>query len=265
MNNRISENQEYRECIKFTNKFFQYEHDHQKYSKIKVESIRLQLKQCRGEITTNLTLDGSIQEDVHECLTYVLQVLNKGSAWCLLDDYDDTVDDNLIQSFTKHMFQFMIETTRICCYCNSGKAIQEFDCLLNVIPRRGATIQSMIEDYCISQMIMVCLKCKKDRQHICNIEIKELPKVLIIVLKRFDKRTKITAPVCLEKVIKLNNYRYKLLSLIHHHGTTKNSGHYTASAVYSNMFHCDDDRVTIHEHNTLSASTTAYVALYRKC
>ena len=84
-------------------------------------------------------------------------------------------------------------------------------------------------------------------------------------LKCFDKRTKITAPVCLEKVLKLNNYRYKLLSLIHHHGTTKNSGHYTASAVYSNMFHCDDDRVTIHEHNTLSASTTAYVALYRKC
>ena len=59
--NRISENQEYRECIKFTNKFFQYEHDHQKYSKRKVESIRLQLKQCRGEITTNLTLDDNIQ------------------------------------------------------------------------------------------------------------------------------------------------------------------------------------------------------------
>ena len=87
----------------------------------KVESICPQLKQCRGEISTNLTLDGSIQEDAHECLTYVLQVLNKGSAWCLLDDYDDTVDDNLIQSFTKHMFQFMIKTTRICCYCNSGR------------------------------------------------------------------------------------------------------------------------------------------------
>ena len=112
---------------------------------------------------------------------------------------------------------------------------------------------------------MKCLKCKKDRQHICNIEIKELPKVLIIVLKRFDKRTKITAPVSLEKVIKLNNYKYKLLSIIHHHGKTKNSGHYTTSAVYSDMFHCDDNKVTVHEYSTLSASSTAYVALYRKC
>ena len=263
--NRISENQEYRECIKFTNMFFQYEHDHQKYSKRKVESIRQQLKQCRGEITTNLTLDGSIQEDAHECLMYVLQILNKGSAWCLLDDYDDTVDDSLIQSFTKHMFQFMLETTRICCYCNSGKAVQELDFLLNVVPRRGATTQSMIEEYCISHNIMKCLKCKKDRQHICNIEIKELPKILIILLKRFDKRTKITAPVSLEKVIKLNNHKYKILSIIHHHGKTKNSGHYTTSAIYSDMFHCDDNKVTVHEHSTLSASSTAYVALYRKC
>ena len=261
----ISENQEYKECRKFTEKLFQYEKDHQKYAKRKLESIRLQLKQCKKEISTNLTLDGNVQEDAHECLMYIIQVLNKGSAWSLLSDSDAGVDDSLIQSFTKYMFQFMFETTRICCYCNSGKTTQEIDSLFNVAPTRGASIQSMIEDYCISQMIMFCLKCKKDRQHICNIDIKELPRVLIIVLKRFDKRSKVTLPVCLEKAIKINQCKYKLLSIIHHHGVTKNSGHYTASTMYRQLFHCDDDKVSIQEHQSLSASTTAYVALYRKC
>ena len=153
------------------------------------------------------------RKDAHESLMYIIQVRNKGSAWCPLADSDAGIDANLIQSFTKYMFQFMFETTRICCYCNSGKTTQEIDSLFNVAPTRGASIQSMIEDYCISQMIMFCSKCKKDRQYICNIDIKELPRVLIIVLKRFDKRSKVTLPVCLEKAVKINQCKYNYCQL----------------------------------------------------
>ena len=56
---------------------------------------------------------------------------------------------------------------------------------------------------------------------------------------------------------------YQLLGVIHHHGTSLNSGHYTNTIYINDMFYsCNDHKIAPSE--CIQDSGSAYIVFYRK-
>lgn len=59
---------------------------------------------------------------------------------------------------------------------------------------------------------------------------------------------------------------HRLVAMINHHGSTMNSGHYTAFVrdVTSGVWYLVDDSIVTRASEQVSAGTDAYVLLYEK-
>lgn len=90
------------------------------------------------------------------------------------------------------------------------------DLLLNF--QKDEFLEDMIDcDKC-------CIK-RKSKKKLC---VKELPKLLVIHLKRFNGMRKNNSPIYIDKFIQVNGKKFRLFGLCNHSGTM-NGGHYTAT------------------------------------
>ena len=112
----------------------------------------------------------------------------------------------------------------------------------------------------------MCNFCHTNTLHNEVINFLHLPKVITIVVNRFDYTDigrKNRTPILLEKHIQLNSSKYSLIASIQHqnHKNCSSTGHYTSTVFYPDVvYHCNDNYIQIHNFEELSDDV--YIVLY---
>ncbi len=98
-----------------------------------------------------------------------------------------------------------------------------------------------------------CNRCNDKFIHNCDNNFIITPKILVLVVKRFDSNLRnLTSKLNATIALKVSNHGYQIKCWIEHHGETINKEHYTAASEYNNRWlQCDDlviNPVKIHRH-----------------
>ena len=154
-------------------------------------------------------------------------------------------------------------------------------------PGGPATIADLLERDATSTVRKRCDQCDVDSVVFAERRfVAAWPDTLIVNLKRFSVRAgrsiKVSSPVRVDETLEPallerlsmgfnGSFRYRLFGVVHHLGTTCNSGHYTADVRTGpgagTWYKCDDSTVTtIADPRSVvfAASPTAYLAFYVK-
>jgi len=196
--------------------------------------------------------NNNYQQDSHEFLV------------CLLDLLENPI--------LKHFYDFKIVSTVKCDYCKKkSKTTQEQRFISLSIPKQETTLRQCFKNYILQEN--VSWKCPKCRNNTANkqILILNLPKFLIIHLKRFEwfkNGKRINTPINFPINWKINNNnKYKLISIINHYGSF-DGGHYTSiGKINTNKWIVYDDiRLSKiqTQHIKINYKTSAYLLLYEK-
>ena len=136
----------------------------------------------------------------------------------------------------------------------------------NIDPKFKHKITELLNYSLISKQTKICNFCRTNTLHNEVINFEHLPKVMTIVINRFDytdigRKNKI--PILLEKHIKLDSSKYSLIASIQHHNHKgyASSGHYTSTIFHPDViYYCNDNHIQIHNYEELSDDV--YVVLY---
>lgn len=111
-------------------------------------------------------------------------------------------------------------------------------------------------------------KCEVCKHHTLSkvTTIWKFPVVLIINLKRIINTKKDSTPVQLDEQIIIhssgNKYTYLLTSVVHHHGHSLGSGHYTTKIRKPLGWYTLNDDIMTGPEQLESRSSTAYILIY---
>ena len=105
--------------------------------------------------------------------------------------------------------------------------------------------------------------------------VAEIPEILVITIKRFyyDMSGTISGKIChplhIEPTIQVRDKLFDLYGVVTHHGSSLNSGHYTATASHSKScdakwWHFDDSVVKRLDSTTIHNIKDAYMLFYKK-
>jgi len=174
------------------------------------------------------------QQDAHECILYFLEHL-PGPAF---------------HGETK---------TSICCLnCNKTKMVfEDFNSINLNIPLEKSNLTDLMLKYLKKEVhdhpdnLYFCEHCKSNQKYTKKISLNRLPKVLIIVLKRYTfTGTKILTEVVYNNSLQIKESvsgeikKYTLTSIINHTGDLYN-GHYTNYICINDMWlFVDDEHVS---------------------
>ena len=123
----------------------------------------------------------------------------------------------------------------------------------------------MINEYWHTKLQKFCSSCKEDTDHIMNTKITHHPRILMIILARFDNTLqKVNMPITIDTSITIFGREFSLMSIINHHGNSQKSGHYTATLKYNSWWTADDNRVQPFSLSCLANSTTSYLVFYKQ-
>ena len=116
------------------------------------------------------------------------------------------------------------------------------------------------------KLFKTCSCCGRDTWHIKSKQILQLPKYLIIIVKRItyssNRIIKNKNRMPLDLYIKLGPYKFSLQASVDHHGYSRNSGHYTDSInCCEKTFHCNDNKITECNITDTYNSPTAFIYL----
>ena len=160
---------------------------------------------------------------------------------------------------------------------------QTYTSISNTFVEPKITLKDCINFFCKidpleKENMYSCDNCKKLRNGEKYYSLRKMPNILIFHLKRFrhfgdsggygygSDGIKINKFVEFEEYYDFNGEKYQLHSVLMHHGSSSNFGHYT-SYVRSNLdgqfYHCDDRFVEIVDKKDVLAAQ-AYVLFYRK-
>jgi ubiquitin carboxyl-terminal hydrolase 8 len=242
------------------------------------------------------TLD---QQDSHECLMYLLDLLHKGMSYEIEVDIrgkiENQTDELMKQSleqwrgFYERGYSFIVETFGGMFYnkinCN-GCSFQEnvfepFNCMSLNIPQTGSTtLQDCLDNYFNTEERIDSWCCEKCQGSGCSKSIKTwtFPNYIIIHFKRFTNNgnkinTHIDFPtddLNLTNYISPskndpNNYIYSLYAINYHSGTSQ-GGHYWSSCknLDKNWYLYNDSNVSKFQNNNLLSKDAYMLFYYRK-
>lgn len=236
------------------------------------------------------TMKKDEQNDAHECLLAILNILHIATSTQMITGPEDTkIHKHLIlankewiknfkddYSIINHLFFGQYIQKIKCLKCN--KTSYKYDPFLNLslafTDKKVSTIDDLLVNYFTKQEIeMLCEdNCKEQTIFTKKIRIVKLPKYLIIHLKRFNgDSTKINKMVGFSSEIDMSNYtllvdkqsvNYNLISVINHSGTS-DFGHY-----YNHNRTFNGDWVKINDNKTTDlnpvdvCTKNAYVLIY---
>ena len=111
-----------------------------------------------------------------------------------------------------------------------------------------------------------CQGCEQNPQLATRVHaISTHPKLLLVVIQRSDAfGSKIHTRIILDQRVLLGREWYKLIGVVHHHGNSVSSGHYTADFYHAEVlswYHADDNVVSKVKDKKI-VSRTAYILLY---
>ena len=240
--------------------------------KFLMEAIRQSSSNTLADFKIQLQLydsffDGNVQRDALECLNLLLDLIHKGTKQSLIDlDGSMLENDELVTSITKQLFSHTLKKTLICVNCNNSTEyfIQSYN--HNVYPDTNSHISDLLRKCMSGTVTKSCTICLHDTNHTEVIKLEQDPKILMIVINRFDSRMtsrKNTTKVKISSTLRLNSSSYHLIASAHHHGRSTFSGHYTSNIVIGNaVYFCNDHYIRSSDFVDDNSSNSAYIVLY---
>jgi len=166
--------------------------------------------------------------------------------------------------------QGLSKTTITCAHCPHKLVKFETFSMLSLDIGPHDNLIDLLQTYVASEPLSdyACDGCRqKDCRKVTSLVV--LPKVLVLVLKRFKMTNrgfeKVISPVSLPDNISINNCSYKLMGIGNHFGSY-NGGHYTALCRKGSdpWVHYDDTErhIIASEQSVLADNTSAYMLFY---
>ena len=171
---------------------------------------------------------------------------------------------------------------KACLNCTIAKIIMHND-KWNAMERMQwaiALLQDLLQDFCGPESLegSNAYFCEHCNAKVCAIKqtvIAEIPEILVITIKRFyyDMSGTISGKIChplhIEPTIQVRDKLFDLYGVVTHHGSSLNSGHYTATASHSKScdakwWHFDDSVVKRLDSTTIHNIKGAYMLFYKK-
>ena len=233
------------------------------YKKRNLQILRSWFSKGKNAITL---LNGIQQQDAHEAFIKVTSILHDGTTKCIIPDLPpDLIEDSMLTSFPRFLFRFEIVKEYTCEICNTKSSKQESLEELTLNSETYNNINDMIKEYWTSKFERSCMKCKIDTTHLANTKLLSHPRVLRLLVLRFDNNlAKIEKPININQDITVYGTKFSLLSMINHHGISRKSGHYTATVKYKNWWTADDNNIRPFSLSCLSSNKTAYLIFYKQ-
>ena len=174
------------------------------------------------------------------------------------------LEEEFFTSLTKDLFLSITKIKLICkdCHYTSHNFSQSQNISIN--PLHNKSISQLLTSDLSGDVTKFCTICKCDKLHEETISVEQRPKVLTILVNRFDSSTlgrKNNTSIIIDQVIEFHGYNYKLLSIIDHHGCHTSSGHYTCCLFFSKSNYLCNDSV-VKEIDFIKYSTSAYILFY---
>ena len=111
-----------------------------------------------------------------------------------------------------------------------------------------------------------CQGCQENGQYATRVyAVSTHPKLLLVVANRSDAfGRKINTRVMLDQTLRFGLRSYRLIGVVHHHGNSVTSGHYTADFYHheDKAWYTADDSIVRKKEKSLVVSRTAYIFLY---
>ena len=124
---------------------------------------------------------GEKQEDASECLTMLIELINKGSVpYCGSNDNNSTGG-----SLSEILFSFMLEKYVVCDACGLRSSSFESSSMLYITPTCTSSVQELIKKGMEPKLEKSCFRCNKNTWHVESNYILQPPKYLIMVVNRF--------------------------------------------------------------------------------
>lgn len=238
------------------------------------------------------------QQDSHECLLYILDILHRGLSYeievniqgTILNDQDILMKKSIEQwkSFYEKNYSFIIETFNgmfynnvICDNCNVKENIFEpYNTISLTIPESGSfSLNECLFNYFNKEEKIDTWNCDKCKNFGCKKENKiwSFPNYVIIHLNRFKNNgskinTSIDFPLDILNLTEYiskdkkdpNNYIYSLYSINYHSGNSR-AGHYFSCCknINKNWYLFNDGNVSKIENGNL-LSKDAYILFYHR-
>ncbi|CAF0873121.1 unnamed protein product [Adineta steineri] len=218
---------------------------------------------------------GYSQQDAHEFMHFLLDALHE-------DLKDDTNDSSPISKL------FYGRTISIITCVSKKRHVEQVEDLFTYLPLTIPTEQPLTVQQCLTNLSAVqiassnsewfCSKCRKKRQSKKQMYLFDLPRVLILQIKRFNYGTQSTTKITkfvqypLELnltpfIIKGQNLQemiYDLIAVCLHTGSLS-GGHYFTYAKHerNDQWYCfNDSSVTLQQQDIINQN--AYILLYKQ-
>jgi ubiquitin carboxyl-terminal hydrolase 8 len=244
------------------------------------------------------------QQDSHECLMYILDILHKSLSYEVEIEIKGEVQtrtDSLMRksletwkTFYEKEYSFVIETfygniinNVRCLNCNvSEEVFEPYNNISLSIQDTNSSLQDCLDDYFQNEHVIDTWKCDKCNETGCNKSsvLWTLPNYLIINLKRFKQdgsftsknNNLITFPLkdlnLTQYVSKdkndMNNYIYDLYA-VNYHGGNLDGGHYWSACknLDGNWYNFNDGNVSRYNSSNLESqliTKDSYILFYHR-
>ena len=162
------------------------------------------------------------------------------------------------------MFIYTSKRSLQCTVCRFKTTSYNQSQTLFVYPKKYSTIKNMVAEGMVSNMTKNCDSCHSYTKHDEQITIEFPPKILVIVINRFDQvltRNKNRDKIVLDRELLIASTEFILIGSVHHHGNTITPGHYTSNVFYpESAYTCNDSHIIPLKH--LEPSDSVYMVFY---
>ena len=214
----------------------------------------------------NNLLSGSRQQDACECLMTFMDIIHKGTKYSLMADNDE--DDNTI-SLANGMFLSIYQKMFTCRICGDSVSCGSQSRILNILPIENCSIEQLLEHSMTQVVLKNCITCHRDTEHVEILKWVCPPQYLILAINRFsyvgNRTVKSDTGLPIQTRVNIDGSYFTLVGIIHHHGNSANSGHYTCTLFYNDkIFHCNDMMITESSDSKSVHSATPYILVYSR-
>lgn len=226
-----------------------------------------------SNLRNKLVRNSSIQEDAHEMMILLLNYFKENLCrrnLCRSDLFRNNLKKNIID----YLFQGCMIVTVKCLNCSNETKVSEpfIDLSLNITED---SLEGIIRNFCREETVKdykceKCEKCNRTNRASRKITFKSLPAYLLIHLNRtqfiagrvLKNKAKVNFPL---DNFRINDAHYSLESVIIHHGSNVDTGHYTINVKTENFngfswVNIDDSVI----NNTPNTYGDIYLFMYKK-
>ena len=194
-----------------------------------------------------------------------MDILHEGTKQSLVSG---VADDDTVVSFTNTMFTSVYLTTFTCKCCYNSKSSHWMSRMLSVSPAKECSIEQLIAGSMTQIVHKHCACCHKNTEHTETLKWTCPPKYLVLAINRFayfgNRTIKDNSCIPIQFNVQIHGFKFELVGIIDHHGSTAGSGHYTSTLFHNDSgYHCNDMRITNFPNFKTIDSATAYILVYK--